>query len=131
MSNLRIINANIDDLDMLYDTSAFTMVGLVESDIPDLVEWVCDNCGASKDADMRVYVIKGEMMNYSYELRGNVAYAHDLTIVSMPLPDISEAGGDIGKLAIARFNLGCRWFDDIVDNNAAHMRELDAREIGD
>jgi hypothetical protein len=50
-------------------------------------------------------------MNTYYGLKGSNAYPNDLTIVSVT--DINQI-----KIAWARFGVGGRWFDDIVDNNA-------------
>ena len=62
---------------------------------------------------------KGELMNQIYQLTGSNAYPEDLTFVSIPL---SMFNNNIGKLALVKFQLGARWLDDIVDNNA--RREL-------
>ena len=49
-------------------------------------------------------------MNEQYGLSGSNAYPEDCTIVSVT---------DINQMAITipRFEVGGRWFDDIVDNN--------------
>ena len=49
-------------------------------------------------------------MNDKYNLTDNNAYKEDLTIVSVI--DINPL-----KIALKRFSVGGRWFDDIVDNN--------------
>ena len=53
-------------------------------------------------------------MNDTYGLTGRNAYSDDLSIVSVT--DINQM-----KVTLPRFEVGGRWFDDIVDNNA--MRE--------
>ena len=70
-----------------------------------------------------IYTYSGKMMNDKYSLRGNVAYPDDLTNFSFDTNLVF--GGNIGEVAIDRFNYGGRWFDDIVDNNEAHMSEMD------
>ena len=97
-------------LDNLYNHSAFTIEGLTEDSIPDMVKWLEDNTTFTTDNPI-VYVTKGEVMNNGYNLVGNKAYADDLTIVSVI--DI-----DLLKIALKRFSVGGRWFDDVVDNNA-------------
>lgn len=97
-------------LDNLYNHSAFTIEGLTEDSIPDLLKWLEENTVFTTDNPI-VYVIKGEIMNAEYALVGNKAYADDLTIVS--IFDI-----DLMRIALKRFSVGGRWFDDIVDNNA-------------
>ena len=55
-------------------------------------------------------------MNNIYNLYDNNAYNKDLTIVSI-------IGIDLMKIALKRFSVGGRWFDDIVDNNARRKEE--------
>jgi hypothetical protein len=97
-------------LDNLYNHSAFTIEGLAEDSIPDMVKWLENNTEFITENPI-VYVTKGKTMNEEYNLVGNKAYADDLTIVSVI--DI-----DLPKIALKRFSVGGRWFDDIVDNNA-------------
>ena len=97
-------------LDNLYNHSAFTIEGLAEESIPDMIKWLEDNTVFTTDNPI-VYVTKGKVMNTEYNLDGNKAYMEDLTIVS--IFDI-----DLLKIAVKRFSVGGRWFDDIVDNNA-------------
>ena len=47
-------------------------------------------------------------------LKGSNAYKDELTIVSVKLSDLSN----VNAIVIPRFEIGGRWFDDIVDNNA-------------
>ena len=56
-------------------------------------------------------------MNNNYELTGNNAYKDNLTLISIKTEDIKN----LKAIIIPRFEVGGRWFDDIVDNNA--MRE--------
>lgn len=97
-------------LDNLYNNSAFAIEGLAEESIKDLIEWLGDNTTFTTE-EVVVYVTKGNVMNDMYELRDSNAYPDDLSIVSVI--DI-----DLMKVALKRFSVGGRWFDDIVDNNA-------------
>ena len=97
-------------LDNLYNRSAFTIEGLADESIPDLMQWLGENTDFTTDNPI-VYVTKGEVMNNEYNLIGDNAYADDLTIVSVI--DINSL-----KIALKRFSVGGRWFDDVVDNNA-------------
>ena len=99
-----------EQLDNLYNHSAFTMEGLAEESIIDMIKWLEENTVFTTENPI-VYITKGKVMNTEYALVGNKAYADDLTIVS-----IFEI--DLLKIAIKRFSIGARWFDDIVDNNA-------------
>ena len=96
-------------LNNLYNNSAFTIEGLSEDSIPDMIEWLKENTTFNTNKPI-VYVVKGCVMNEIYNLYGNNAYSDDLTIVSV-------VGVDLIKIAIKRFSVGGRWFDDIVDNN--------------
>ena len=60
-------------------------------------------------------------MNNAYGLTGENAYKDELTILSIKLEDIEN----VGAIIIPRFDIGGRWFDDIVDNNARHQKEID------
>lgn len=103
-----------EQLKMLYENSAFTIEGITEDSIPDVIEWLGANTTFTKEEPV-VYITKGKVMNKNYGLTGGNAYADDLTIVSVV--DIDQL-----KVAIPRFTIGGRWFDDIVDNNIRRER---------
>lgn len=98
-----------EQLEKLYNNSAFTIEGLTDESIPDLLNWLNDNTTFTTE-NPTVYVTKGYVMNLAYDLTEDKAYNNDLTIVSVI--DI-----DLVKVALKRFSVGGRWFDDIVDNN--------------
>ena len=52
-------------------------------------------------------------MNINYGLTGTNKYKDDLTIVSIKNEDIK----DLSAIIMPRFEVGGRWFDDVVDNN--------------
>jgi hypothetical protein len=110
-------------LDNLYNNSAFTIEGLAENSIVDMVKWLEENTTFTTDNPV-VYVIKGSVMNDEYNLIGNKAYADDLTIVS--IIDINSL-----KIALKRFSVGGRWFDDIVDNNMRREMEKTGKSFED
>ena len=58
-------------------------------------------------------------MNLAYGLTGDNAYRDDLHIVSVKLSDIEN----VGAIVIPRFQVGGRWFDDIVANNRRREEE--------
>ena len=99
-----------EQLNKLYENSAFTIEGLAEESIPDMIEWLKENTVFTTENPV-VYVTKGDVMNAEYSLTNDKAYKKDLTIVSVI--DIDSI-----KIALKRFSVGGRWFDDIVDNNA-------------
>lgn len=106
------------DFDYLYNQSALTWEGM--SSDPANLRAIYDafiEIGAEPKDDLRFYEISGREMNEHYGLTGSNAYPDDLTILSIPLDDF----GNGTPLIMWRFNVGARWFDDVVDNNA--MRE--------
>lgn len=102
-------------LDKLYDNSAFTIEGLAEESISDLISWLKDNTTFTTD-NLVVYITKGKIMNDMYGLDGDNSYNNDLNIISV-------IGIDLMKIALKRFSVGGRWFDDIVDNNVRRKEE--------
>lgn len=101
----------LEDLD-----SALTMEGLAEDSIIDFINWVKQYTPMKQD---KAYIIKGKTMNEVYSLTGNNAYPDDCTLVAIKLEDMEDSM----KVVMPRFQIGARWFDDIVMNNA--MREQD------
>lgn len=97
--------------------SALTIEGLLESSIPDYISWIKKYTPMIRED---VYIIKGKTMNQIYGLTGYNMYDDDLTIVSIKLEDME----DYTKIVFPRFDIGARWFDDIVENN--ERRELEA-----
>ena len=105
-------------LDALEKNSALTWVGLIADD---------ENLKAAFDwierftpvRTRRAHVIDGATMNLAYGLTGENAYKDDLTIVAVMLDDIE----DPMKIAIPRFQVEGRWFDDIVENNRRREEE--------
>ena len=96
-----------EDLKALYDDSALTMTGLNLDSIPDFVGWVE---GYTKLLRRRVYVVSGKVMNTYCGNTGDNAYADDLNLVAIKLSDFA----DYSKIVLPRFQVGGRWFDDIV-----------------
>lgn len=105
-------------IDELYNTSAITIEGLIEDSIPDFVNWLEEqNVEPSMGL---VYIIKGETMNSLYFLKGEDKYPDNLTIVSIPFEPIDK--DKPCSLITKRFEVGARWFDDIVDNIMANTK---------
>ena len=87
------------ELKYLYEHSAMTWEGLVETDF----ELALEHCGAE---GAKGYVTKGSVMNKICGLTGDNAYPEDLTIFSIyPFKGLAMM-------------VGARWMDDIIDNNA-------------
>lgn len=106
-------------LNALYNESALTWEGMNtdEENLKAIEEWLQTH-GAIIDGKSPIFhIIKGEFMNAAYGLSGTNAYPEDLNIISVT--DIDQI-----KIALARFEVGGRWFDDIVDNNARREEEM-------
>ena len=99
-----------EQLDELYNQSALTFEGVVadEENLTAIKEWLEEYSAVNEDPHF--HIISGAIMNKTYDLKGRNAYPDDLTIVSVT--NINNM-----KIALARFGVGGRWFDDIVDNN--------------
>ena len=110
MNKIYLNNKDKENFDLLYNTSAITIEGLFEDSISDYVNWIEQH---SKMNCNDIYIISGKVMNEYYNLSGTNAYNDDVTIVSVPL----ESNLDAINLSIKKFEIGARWFDDIVDNN--------------
>ena len=99
-------------LDELYNGSALTFEGVVPEEVPLWIGFFKDFTNVNED--VTAYLFSGKMMNDKYGLTGDNAYPDELNILSVPLDAFENAG----KIALPRMQIGGRWFDDIVDNNA-------------
>ena len=86
----------------LYEVSALTLEGLDLSSFPEAYDFFYE-----KDPNVEAHIFSGEQMNEIFRLDGPFAYPRDLDIVSFFF-----TGDTIAQ------QVGGRWFDDIVDNNA-------------
>ena len=116
---MKIINTFTEEqLDELYNESALTWEGLStdEANLEAVVEWLKDHKALIDGVEPTFHITTGRLMNKVYDLTGDNAYHNDLSIVSVT--DIIDY-----QIALARFEVGGRWFDDIVDNNARREEE--------
>lgn len=60
------------------------------------------------------YYVEGKEFNVMYCLTESNAYPDDLHILMIAL----DNWDGLGKLPMVKFQIGARWLDDIVDNNA-------------
>ena len=112
---MNIINVTTkEQLNNLYEQSALTWEGLTadEENLNAVKEWLNVHGALLEDTEPIFHIIAGDFMNTVYGLTSSNAYEDDLTIVSVT--DI-----DLMKVVIPRFEVGGRWFDDVVDNNAS------------
>lgn len=108
------MNSKRDMFQVMYDGSWYTIVGAGG----DLNEWregyqrMLTEQGIGKIKEWHTF--KGREMNQRYGLTGNNAYPDGLTFLAF-----SIEGLNVEKLAVFKLRMEDRWFDDIVDNNAA------------
>ena len=101
------------ELNALYNESALTFEGMDIGDenLSGIVKWLESHNAMITNEEPIFHVTKGRFMNEVYKLTGNNRYPDDLNILS--ITNIIQS-----KIVIPRFEVGGRWFDDIVDNNA-------------
>lgn len=109
-----------EELNKLYNQSALTVIGLeVNNDMfNQFTNWLIEKNALLSNKELIFYVIKGQTMNKIYKLTGDNAYPNDLNIVSVDSDSINTF-----KLILNRFEIGAKWFDDVVDNNALRERK--------
>lgn len=118
-TNLQLVKVpegRVDEmLDEFYNASAFTFEGLVvnKPDMEELMEYLKGRDYTPGD-NVAWYWFNGDVMNKKYGLTGDNAYSDNLTF--LVIPDYYNP--------MVKLQLGARWFDDIVDNNA--RRQLNA-----
>lgn len=123
-----LINATPDDIDHLEKGSAFTWEGMLTDDanLQSIVEFFKENTPSIK-LPVKFYTWTGETMNNLYDLSGDIAYPNNLSFVSIPL----DCWSSMGNLPIIKLQVGARWLDDIVDNNARKLNREDLDETLD
>lgn len=109
-----LISVDSNKFDEFYDDSSLTFEGCTtdKSNIDYLYNWLKD-VGVLKEGTLPIYTYTGSSMNKKYELIGDNKYSDDLNFITIMLKDILCNS----KLICKRFELGGRWFNDIVDNN--------------
>ena len=106
-------------LDELYEDWALTLEGLSpdEKNLKELLDWVKELTPLKRED---VYIIEGAVMNREYQLTGTNAYPDkNCTLACVKLADMENPN----RVAIPRFQIGGRWFYDIVENNARREEE--------
>ena len=120
----KILVKDKEQLDELYNSSAFTLIGLESSDesIKGLIDWIKEYSEVSNP--LNVYITSGGTMNKEYNLSGENMYKNNLTIVSIKNQDIKQ----LMRIVVPRFEIGGRWFDDIVNNDLWREEEKQTTE---
>ena len=106
-------------LDALYEDWSLTIEGFApdEKNLKELLDWVKELTPLKRED---VYIIEGAVMNREYHLTGTNAYPDkNCTLTCVKLADMENPN----RVAIPRFQIGGRWFYDIVENNARREEE--------
>lgn len=115
-----LIHADSDKISELEKGSAFTWEGMAVDDenLNGIVDFFKKNTKGFK-TPVTMYNWTGNEFNEKYGLTGSNAYPDDLNFLSIPL----DAWSEMGNLPMVKFQVGARWLDDIVDNNARRQGE--------
>jgi len=111
-------------LDELYKDWSLTIEGLApdEKNLKELLDWVKELTPLKRED---VYTIEGAVMNREYHLTGTNAYPDkDCTLVCVKLADMERPKA----VTFPRFQIGGRWFYDVVENNRAREEEKNGKE---
>lgn len=95
-----------------YNGSALTISGMIPEEAQLYVDYFGEHTGIKEG--VAGYIYTGKVMNDHYNLSGDNRYPDDIHFLTIP----NEAFENAMAIAIPRFQVGGRWFDDIVDNNA-------------
>lgn len=112
-------------LDELHKDWSLTIEGLSpdEANLKEFLDWVKELTPLKRED---VYTIEGRVMNREYGLTGTNAYPETgCTIVCIKLADMERPNA----VTRPRFQIGGRWFYDVVENNRA--REEEKRGAGE
>lgn len=114
---MQVIDCDDKMIDEMYEKWALTFEGTTidHDNLEWLINWFKTNGSPMIKEDF--YVIKGRQMNEKYGLTESNAYPDNLNILCIKLEDLE----DHTKIAMPRFEIGGRWFTDIVDNNASRQ----------
>lgn len=101
-----------EEIEKLKSMSAFTIEGLLlnEDNSGDLVDWLKENNAFIDGKQINAHRITGKLMNESYGLTNSNKYPNEVSIISF-------TNIDQMSLITARFSVGGRWLDDIIENN--------------
>ena len=106
-------------LDALYEDWSLTVEGLRPDgkNLKELLDWVRELTPLRRED---VYTVEGAVMNREYGLTGTNTYPEtDCTLVCVKLADMENPD----RVTMPRFQIGGRWFTDVVDNNRRREEE--------
>ena len=106
----------------VYEHSQSTIIG-AGSNVEETKEWIEGISKWMKENDFgemtNIVIFKGKEVNNIWKLEGDNRFPDDLTFLSWSNDGIKN----MNRYCLARFNLGIRWFDDIIDNSIRHQEE--------
>lgn len=116
--------ASKEDLQMLYNDSAFTYVWLLdeEKEYESLENFLFDKCWLTKPEEVIMYKASGRLVNETFVLEWKNRFPGDLNIVFLPLSNFSK--DEIWRLAIIKLQIWARRFDDIINNSKPEMNDF-------
>lgn len=111
---------SIKELEMLYDEWALTFTGANDSDIDDIITWLDNFDGISKN---EFYIFNGKLLNETFNLTGDNKYKDNLSFVTIK----NEYICNLEKFSFERFKYPkvCCWLTDIIDNNLRHENRFE------
>lgn len=109
--DIEVVEADGKMIDSLYEGSALTLVGLAYEEVGYLPAFLEQVNGVEVSGP--IVHITGKQMDDKYKLRGSNKYQDGLNIYALPLNQIKH----VERVFIYMRQIGCRWFDDVVDNN--------------
>ena len=113
-----------EELQHIYDESMSTITGAGGN----ILEWISGLNNWLKENNFgkatKFYVFKGKDVNEAYSIKGDNRYQPDVTFLSWE----NEGLDNLKKYFLKRFDLGIRWFDDIIDNACPEIVEEQHRE---
>lgn len=109
--DIEVVEADGKMIDSLYEGSALTLLGLVPEEVGYLPAFLEQVNGVEVSGP--IVHITGKQMDDKYKLKGDNKYSDDLNIYALPLDQIKH----VERVFIHMRQVGCRWFDDVVDNN--------------
>lgn len=103
-----------EKFDEFYKNWDLTFIGIIEEEWELYVNFLEDFTEIiDVEPYNKVYIYTGKLMNDYYNLNGNNAYPDDLIIMTID----NRIFKDLNAICLPRFQIGGRWFTDIVDNN--------------
>ena len=105
-----------EDLQMLYEGSAFTILWLMdrEKEYESLENYLFGECWLEKPENVMMYKASWKSINDYFKLKGKNRFPEDLNVVMLPLENF---GNQIWRLAIIRLQVWARRFDDVINNS--------------